>query len=72
MLRLLIGRNVGFLRYYEVKQIPNFLMAAPMIILSASGIVFYSLYDPRRILSLGKSSMTGTVFHMFVHYLLPD
>ncbi|KAG0255782.1 hypothetical protein BG011_004934 [Mortierella polycephala] len=50
--------NVGFLRYYEVKQIPNFLMAAPMIILSASGIVFYSLYDPRRILSLGKSPMT--------------
>ncbi|KAG0203878.1 hypothetical protein BGX28_003978 [Mortierella sp. GBA30] len=48
--------NVGFMRYYELKQIPNFLMAAPMIVLSASGIVYYALYDPRRTLSLGRLS----------------
>ncbi|KAG0379397.1 hypothetical protein BGX24_000562 [Mortierella sp. AD032] len=47
--------NVGFLRYYEVKQIPNFLMAAPMIILSASGIFFYVMFDPHRAFSLGRS-----------------
>ncbi|KAF9131258.1 hypothetical protein BGW39_002041 [Mortierella sp. 14UC] len=48
--------NVGFLRYYEVKQIPNFLMAAPMIILSASGIIYYVLFDTHRVFSLGRSS----------------
>ncbi|KAF9091508.1 hypothetical protein BGX23_005086 [Mortierella sp. AD031] len=48
--------NVGFLRYYEVKQIPNFLMAAPMIILSASGIFYYVKFDLHRALTLGRSS----------------
>ncbi|KAG0055911.1 hypothetical protein BGZ83_007034 [Gryganskiella cystojenkinii] len=48
--------NVGFLRYYEIKQIPNFAMAAPMIILSASGIYYYVKYDLRRALSLGRQT----------------
>ncbi|KAG0002533.1 hypothetical protein BGZ79_002811 [Entomortierella chlamydospora] len=48
--------NVGFLRYYEIKQIPNFLMAAPMITLCASGIVYYTLYDLPRAISLGRSA----------------
>ncbi|ORZ27001.1 GPI mannosyltransferase 2 [Lobosporangium transversale] len=52
--------NIGFLRYYEVKQIPNFLMAAPMITLSASGIAFYTAYDLSRALSLGRSQASCT------------
>ncbi|KAF9963204.1 hypothetical protein BGZ70_007572 [Mortierella alpina] len=59
--------NVGFMRYYEVKQIPNFLMAAPMVILSASGIACYARYDPRRMLTLGRlSSVSQTSVPSFM------
>ncbi|KAG0092594.1 hypothetical protein BGZ92_009276 [Podila epicladia] len=48
--------NIGFFRYYEIKQIPNFLMAAPMITLSAVGIYSYIMHDTRRALTLGRDS----------------
>ncbi len=38
--------NVGFFRYYELKQIPNFLLAAPILILSITGVyrwIYWSL-----------------------------
>ncbi|CAG8652908.1 1869_t:CDS:2, partial [Paraglomus brasilianum] len=43
----------GFLTYYEVKQIPNFLLASPMIVLSLCGIYTYSNFDRQRFLCLG-------------------
>ncbi|EPY77559.1 GPI mannosyltransferase 2 [Camelus ferus] len=45
--------NVGFLRYYELKQVPNFLLAAPMAILVAWATWTYVTTHPWLCLTLG-------------------
>ncbi|KAL9651566.1 hypothetical protein ABK040_001511 [Willaertia magna] len=45
--------NVGFLRYYEFKQIPNFILAFPILFLSIYGTFIYFTKDKKRIFTLG-------------------
>ena len=40
--------NVGFLRYFELKQIPNFLLALPVVSLSLYAVWSY-IFDSRKI-----------------------
>ncbi|XP_028936686.2 GPI mannosyltransferase 2 [Ornithorhynchus anatinus] len=45
--------NVGFLRYFELKQAPNFLLAAPVAALGAWAAWTYVAANPRHCLRLG-------------------
>lgn len=49
----------GFLAYFEIKQIPNFLLACPTIFISAYGIWSYISYDKSRFLTIGIRSDYG-------------
>lgn len=35
-------RGVGFLRYFQVKQLPNFLLASPTLSLAIGSVILYS------------------------------
>lgn len=39
--------NVGFLNYYEIKQIPNFLLVLPIVVMSVWGIREYLIQQRR-------------------------
>ncbi|KAI8867732.1 mannosyltransferase [Ramicandelaber brevisporus] len=43
----------GFLKYYKLKQLPNFLIAAPMLSISLLGLYRYAISDWTRFVSLG-------------------
>ncbi|NWX29532.1 PIGV mannosyltransferase, partial [Notiomystis cincta] len=45
--------NVGFLRYFELKQIPNFLLALPVTLLCSWAAWTYVSTNPRHCLTLG-------------------
>lgn len=45
--------NVGFLRYFELRQIPNFLLALPVTILGLWAAWTYIIANPRHCLTLG-------------------
>uniref|UniRef100_A0A8C5LR67 GPI mannosyltransferase 2 n=2 Tax=Leptobrachium leishanense TaxID=445787 RepID=A0A8C5LR67_9ANUR len=45
--------GVGFLRYFQLHQFPNFLLAFPVALLSASAIFEYIKANPQLCLSLG-------------------
>lgn len=46
-------RGVGFLRYFQLKQLPNFLLASPILVLSICSIVQYMKLRPEVVFSLG-------------------
>ncbi|CAI0474909.1 unnamed protein product [Linum tenue] len=51
--------GVGFLTYFQFKQLPNFLLASPILSLSLCSIIHYMRSQPRMFFSLGFLSPDG-------------
>lgn len=45
--------NVGFLRYYELKQLPNFLLAMPVIYITLSECIAFLYHNNEYLIHLG-------------------
>lgn len=52
--------GVGFLRYFQLKQLPNFLLASPILCLAICTVVHYVKLRPEIFLSLGFHASFGT------------
>lgn len=62
-----MARGVGFLRYFQLKQLPNFLLASPILSLALCSVVHYAKSRPQNFLSLGflapmEEKSRGVVF----------
>jgi phosphatidylinositol glycan class V len=64
--------NVGLFAYYELKQVPNFLLAAPTLAMSAAGVVAFARRDLARFLSLGLYSSSPAAAGLFVRNSVLD
>ncbi|KAK7400727.1 hypothetical protein VNO78_12015 [Psophocarpus tetragonolobus] len=59
--------GVGFLRYFQLKQLPNFLLASPILSLALCSVVHYAKSRPQTFFSLGfltpmEEKSCGVVF----------
>lgn len=50
---VLYDRGVGLLRYFQLKQLPNFLLASPILSLALCSLVHYAKSVPEKFFSLG-------------------
>ncbi|KAK7362514.1 hypothetical protein VNO77_04630 [Canavalia gladiata] len=59
--------GVGFLKYFQLKQLPNFLLASPILSLALCSVVHYAKSRPKNFFSLGfqtnvEEKSCGVVF----------
>lgn len=67
VVNLWLYRGVGFLTYFQLKQLPNFLLASPILSLAFLSVVHYAKSRPQIFFSLGfdttiEEKSRGVVF----------
>lgn len=55
--------NVGFLRYFEIKQIPNFLLATPIVLIILINSMKYFAQNKRYCLRLGIFNLKPSILN---------
>ncbi|KAJ4978744.1 hypothetical protein NE237_009524 [Protea cynaroides] len=60
--------GVGFLRYFQLKQLPNFLLASPILCFAFCSILYHAMLRPKIVFSLGfgasdEEKSVATVFY---------
>lgn len=53
------SRGVGFLRYFQLKQLPNFLLASPILSLAVCSVLHLVRSQPEIFFSLGIQASNG-------------
>lgn len=51
--------TIGFLRYFQLKQLPNFLVASPILSLAVCSVLHYVRSQPEILFSLGFRASNG-------------
>lgn len=62
------ARGVGFLRYFQFKQLPNFLLASPILTLALCSIIYYVKSRPQLVYSLGFRASNEGKEYAPVHF----
>nr|XP_027107320.1 GPI mannosyltransferase 2-like isoform X2 [Coffea arabica] len=62
--------GVGFLKYFQVKQLPNFLLATPVLSLAICSIVYYVKLSPKVFFSLGLGAFPANK-ELFAYIIPP-
>jgi len=56
-------RGVGFLRYFQVKQLPNFLLASPILSVAVCSIIWYASSLPKVFQSLREGGIFPSMLY---------
>lgn len=58
--------NVGFLKYYEMKQIPNFILALPVLVLSFTAAALWIRHSWNRYINNGVTCLKDALLWAFL------